>query len=148
MLRSPITSLILITALAGAYPAGAQLTTGPGLLVTPQWLAQHQHDRDLTILQVGPAAGFTAAHIAGSQFIELRDISTPFEQGKLNLEMPGESALIGAFEKRGISDKSRIVVVFDSEWVSPSARVIFTLGYLGMSQNTFLLDGGLAAWQK
>ncbi len=118
------------------------------MLVTPQWLAQHQHDKNIAILQVGPPAGFKAGHIAGSQFIQLSDISTPFQQGTLNLEMPAEATLISAFEKRGVSDGSKIVVVFDSEWVSPATRVVFTLGYLGLSANTVFLDGGLAGWQK
>jgi thiosulfate/3-mercaptopyruvate sulfurtransferase len=148
MIRMPVASLVLAAALARAHPASAQLSTGDGLLVTPQWLAHHQHDRDMVILQVGPPTHFPANHIAGSQFIELRDISTPFQPGTLNLEMPPEADLISAFEKRGVSDKSKIVVVFDSEWVSPSTRVLFTLGYLGLGANAVLLDGGLAAWQQ
>ena len=145
---APLVSFVLAASLAGAFPARAQLTTGDGLLVTPQWLAQHQHDRNLAILQIGPASGFKAGHIAGSQFISLRDLSTPFQQGTLNLEMPPEATLVSVLEKRGISDGSRIVVVFDSGWVSPSTRVVFTLGYVGLGQNTVLLDGGLAAWTK
>ena len=62
--------------------------------------------------------------------------------------LPPEPALISTLEKLGISDASKIVVVFDSEWVSPATRVVFTLGYVGLSSNTVLLDGGLAAWQK
>src|SRR6185436_2815028 len=102
------------------------------------WLAQHQHDKKLTILQVGPATGFKAGHIAGSQFLSTRDLSIPFQQGALSLEMPAEADLIAALEKKGISDESRIVVVFDSGWVTPSARVLLTLGYIRLGQNSVL----------
>lgn len=148
MMRLPVASMVLFAGLAGAYPVAAQLSTGDGLLVTPRWLAQHQHDKGIAILQVGPPGGFKVGHIAGSQFLSIRDISTPFQPGTLNLEMPPEETLLRVLEQHGISDGSRIVVVFDSEWVSPAARVVFTLGYVGLSRNTVLLDGGLAAWKQ
>jgi thiosulfate/3-mercaptopyruvate sulfurtransferase len=128
--------------------AQAQLTTGPSLLVSAEWLSQHQHDKELVILQVGPEAGYQKEHIAGSQFVQLKEFSTPFQPGTLNLEMPEEATLRAALEKHGVSDRSRVVVVFDSEWVSPSTRVLFTLGYAGLSDHAVLLDGGLAAWKK
>jgi thiosulfate/3-mercaptopyruvate sulfurtransferase len=144
----PIPSMILVASLAYAYPAAAQLTTGDGLLVSTQWLSQHQHDRDLVILQVGPEPGFQKEHIAGARFVKLNSISTPFQAGSLSLEMPPEPALRAALEQLGISDRSRIVVVFDSGWVTPSARVFLTLGYAGLSDRAVYLDGGLTAWRK
>jgi thiosulfate/3-mercaptopyruvate sulfurtransferase len=140
--------IALLLALVLVGRAHAQLTTGPSLLVTAQWLSQHQHDKDLIILQVGPEGGYQKEHIAGSQWIQLKEISTPFQPGTLSLEMPAEGALRTALEKHGISDRSHVIVVFDSEWVSPSARVLFTLGYAGLSDRAMLLDGGLAAWKK
>lgn len=148
MLRMPIATMVLVTALAGAYPVGAQLTTGDGLLVTPQWLVQHQHDKNLVILQVGPDAGYRKEHIAGARFVRLNQISTPFQAGTLSLEMPPEATLRAALEQLGISDRSRIVVVFDSGWVTPSARVFLTLGYAGLSDQAVYLDGGLTGWRK
>ncbi len=145
MRRTP-TFLLLALALTGR--AHAQLTTGPSLLVSAQWLSQHQHDRDLIILQVGPDGGYQKEHIAGSQFVQLKEFSTPFQPGTLSLEMPEEGTLRAALEKHGVSDRSHVVVVFDSEWVSPSTRVLFTLGYAGLSDRAMLLDGGLAAWRK
>ena len=131
MLRIPTPSMILagaVAAFVGASPLGAQLTTGDGLLVSSQWLAQHQHDKDLVILQVGPEPGYRKEHIAGSRFVKLNSISTPFQAGTLSLEMPPEAALRTTFEQLGISDRSRIVVVFDSGWVTPSARVFLHAG--------------------
>ena len=67
--------------------------------------------------------------------------------GVLALEMPSEAQLRTAFEQRGISNSSRIVVVADSEWDSPSTRVVLTLGYVGLGDRTVLLDGGMTAWR-
>jgi thiosulfate/3-mercaptopyruvate sulfurtransferase len=48
----------------------------------------------------------------------------------------------------GISDRSRIVVYYGKDWVSPTTRVIFTLDYAGLGPVTSLLDGGMAAWVR
>jgi thiosulfate/3-mercaptopyruvate sulfurtransferase len=144
----PVPSIVLVAALVGAYPAGAQLTTGDGLLVSTQWLSQHQHDKDLVILQVGPEPGYRKEHIASSRFVRLKDISTPFQAGSLSLEMPPDATLRTTLEQLGISDRSRVVVVFDSGWVTPSARVFLTLGYAGLSDRAVYLDGGLTEWRK
>jgi len=131
-----------------AQPLAAQLSTGPDILVTTQWLSQHQRDKDLVILQVGPEGGFRKEHIAGARFVKLSDLSTPFQPGSLSLEMPADPALRTALEKLGISDRSRVIVVFDSGWVTPSSRVFLTLGYAGLSDRAAYLDGGLTAWRK
>ena len=147
MLRAQVVSLVVFASLAGAYPASAQLTTGDGLLVNTQWLAQHQKDKDLVILTVGPESGYKKEHIAGSHFVQLNDIATKVPGG-LALEMPSEADLRSAFEKLGISDQSRIVVVFDSGWVTPASRVFLTLGYAGFANQAMYLDGGTTAWRK
>lgn len=151
MMRKLLPSMIVATAaaaLAGASPLAAQLTTGDGLLVSSQWLAQHQHDKDLVILQVGPEPGYRKEHIAGSRFVKLNQISTPFQAGTLSLEMPPDATLRTALERLGISDRSHIVVVFDSGWITPSARVFLTLGYAGLGDQAVYLYGGLTGWRK
>lgn len=148
MLRMPIVSAVVFASLVGAYPAGAQLATGDGLLVSTQWLVQHQHDKNLTILTVGPEGGYKKEHIAGSRYVKLNDISTKFQPGSLSLEMPPEAELRSVLEKLGISDQSRIVVVFDSGWVTPSSRLFLTLGYAGLANQAVYLDGGTTAWRK
>jgi thiosulfate/3-mercaptopyruvate sulfurtransferase len=95
---------------------------------------------------VGDKAEYEAGHIPGAQFIALADISTPRGQG-LALELPPVDQLKATFEKLGVTDKSRIVVYFGKDWVSPTARVFFTLDYLGLGDHTSILDGGLPAWR-
>jgi thiosulfate/3-mercaptopyruvate sulfurtransferase len=46
-----------------------------------------------------------------------------------------------------VTDKSRIVVYFSKDWVTPTTRVFFTLDYLGFGDRTSILDGGLPAWR-
>jgi thiosulfate/3-mercaptopyruvate sulfurtransferase len=150
MLRSLLrTALPLL--FAGRAVAG-QLPTGPRLLVDARSVNAQLHEPDLVILIVGPDGGYAKAHIPGSRFIKLNDLSTPMGRGRpagtLTLEMPSEVQLREAFEARGISNSSRIVVVADSEWNSLATRVVLTLGYVGLGDRTALLDGGMTAWEK
>ncbi len=50
------------------------------------------------------------------------------------------------FERLGVTDKSRIIAYFSKDWVTPTSRVYFTLDYLGLGDQTSILDGGLPAW--
>jgi thiosulfate/3-mercaptopyruvate sulfurtransferase len=62
------------------------------------------------------------------------------------LEMPTAESLRERLQKLGISNDSRIVVYYGTDWVSPSTRVVFTLDYAGLGARTALLDGGMPAW--
>ena len=116
------------------------------LIVSTEWLARHLNDDSLVLLQVGEKVEYTAGHIPGAQFITTAELSTPRGQG-LILELPGVEQLKTVFEKLGISDKSRIVVYFSKDWVTPTARIFMTLDYLGLGGRTSILDGGLPAWR-
>jgi thiosulfate/3-mercaptopyruvate sulfurtransferase len=61
--------------------------------------------------------------------------------------LPSVAQLQSTFEKFGVTDKSRIVIYFGKDWVTPTARVYFTLDYLGLGDRTSILDGGMPAWQ-
>jgi thiosulfate/3-mercaptopyruvate sulfurtransferase len=54
--------------------------------------------------------------------------------------------LKAAFEKFGVTDKSRVIVYFGKDQVTPTSRVYFTLDYLGLGDQAAMLDGGLPAW--
>ncbi len=134
-----------IIAAAAAFSA-VYAKVNSSLIVSPEWLARHLKDDSLVLLQVGDKKEYDAAHIAGAQFIELADISTPRGQG-LILELPSVDQLKVTFEKLGVADKSQIVVYFSKDWVTPTARVFMTLDYLGLGDRTSILDGGLPAWR-
>ena len=116
------------------------------MIVSTEWLARHLKDESLVLLQVGEKEEYLAGHIPGAQFIAIADISTPRGEG-LALELPPVAQLKTTFEKLGVTDKSRIVIYFSKDWVTPTARVFFTLDYLGFGDRTSILDGGLPAWR-
>src|ERR1051326_2690771 len=137
--------LLCAAILFGPSPSHAQPKVRDSMIVSPDWLAKHLNDEGLILLQVGDQKEYDAAHIRGAQYIQTSDISTPRGSG-LILELPPVDQLKATFEKFGVSDKSRIVVYFSKDWVTPTARVYFTLDYLGLGDRTSILDGGLPAW--
>ena len=143
-------ALILVIGFAPPLQATAQTKSDPrvhqSLIISTEWLAQHLNDSSIVLLQVGEKDEYLAGHIPGAQFITLADISTPRGEG-LALELPSVAQLKTTFEKLGVIDKSRIVVYFSKDWVSPTARVFMTLDYLGLGDRTSILDGGLPAWR-
>jgi thiosulfate/3-mercaptopyruvate sulfurtransferase len=148
MKRFYFTLPIIISALTLISPVQAvgrpKVENSP--IVSTDWLAKHLNDDSLVLLQVGEKDEYAAAHIPGAQFIQLTDISTPRGLG-LALELPDVAQLQSTFEKLGVSDKSRIVIYFSKDWVTPTARVFMTLDYLGLGNRTSILDGGLPAWR-
>ena len=148
-MRRPCFVLVALMLLLGFGPAVATADDNKvqsSLIVSTEWVAKHLSDESLVLLQVGDKKEYDEAHIPGAQFIKLADISTPAGQG-LMLELPSVDQLKATFEKLGVTDKSRIVVYFSKDWVTPTARVFMTLDYLGLGDRTSILDGGLPAWR-
>jgi thiosulfate/3-mercaptopyruvate sulfurtransferase len=120
------------------------------LVVTPAWLAQHLKDPNLVVLHVGLKPEYDAGHIPGAAYLNYQDLAvsdrTP---GGLTLQMLPAEDLRQRLAAAGISNSSRIVIYFAHEnaYVTPSARVIFTLDYAGLGNQVSLLDGGLDAWK-
>ncbi|MEO8682008.1 MAG: rhodanese-like domain-containing protein, partial [Vicinamibacterales bacterium] len=140
--------LAAVLAAATIFPARAA-ETRDALLVSPAWLAQHQADANLVLLHVGLKPEYDAGHIAGARYLNYTELAvsdrTP---GGLTLQMLPAEDLRQRLAAAGISNTSRIVIYFAHEnaYVSPSARVIFTLDYAGLGDQVSLLDGGLDAW--
>jgi len=141
------TLLILSLGLVASVSIAAQAPkVKESMIVTTDWLAKHLNDDNLVLLQVGEKDEYTASHIPRAQFVQIADISTPRGQG-LTLEMPPVEQLKATFEKLGLSDNSRIVIYFGKDWITPTARVFFTLDYLGFGDRTSILDGGFPVWR-
>ncbi len=117
------------------------------MLVSPAWLAARLDDPRVVIFHVGPRTEYDTAHIAGAQFIQLRDVAAP-RDSLLPLELPAPEALDSTLEARGVADDSRIVLYWGSQWVSPTTRVYLTLVWAGLGSRVSILDGGLAAWRS
>jgi thiosulfate/3-mercaptopyruvate sulfurtransferase len=137
-----IVGLVVVLALQTC----AQVNVRDSMIVSTDWLAKHLQDDSLVLFQVGDKSEYEAAHIPGAQFIQTADISTPRGSG-LVLELPPVDQVKTVFEKLGVTDRSRIVIYFGKDWITPTARVYFTLDYLGLGDRTSILDGGLPAWR-
>ena len=112
-------------------------------VVTTGWLAAHQRDRDLVLVQVLRDTSSTAEAIPGSRRLTYRDIVTTRDSN--STELPSVEALQATFERLGISNRSRVVVYAPD---APLAtRVLFTLDYMGHDRIAFL-DGGLPQWKR
>mgnify|MGYP003383275957 CR=1 FL=1 len=121
------------------------------LLVSATKLAQRLEDPGLVLLHVGDRADYTSGHIEGARHVSLADISISDRTGLgsgLTLEMPDAATLREKFMSLGISDNSRIVVYFGNAPFQSATRIVFTLDYAGLGEQTSLLDGGLAAWVR
>ncbi len=117
------------------------------LVVDAAWLKAHLNDPDLVLLHVGDKDEYAKQHIAGARFVSQQDVSVSEHTDKgLMLEMPPADDLRKRLQDLGISDKSRVVVYFGKDWVSPSTRILFTLDHAGLGDRTSLLDGGMPAW--
>jgi thiosulfate/3-mercaptopyruvate sulfurtransferase len=137
--------LTLTFLIAGTVMAGPR----QDLVVDAAWLKQHINDADLVLLHVGDKDAYAAGHIPGARFVSLNDISISDHSGHgLMLEMPPAEDLRHRLEALGISDKSRVIVYYGKDWVSPSTRVVFTLDYAGLGARASLLDGGQDAWVR
>jgi thiosulfate/3-mercaptopyruvate sulfurtransferase len=137
--------LVLVLMVAASAVAGPRQS----LVVDASWLKAHLADPDLVLLHVGDKKEYEAAHIPGARLVAQQDVSVSDHSGKgLMLEMPAAEDLRHRLEGLGISDKSRVVVYYGKDWVSPSTRVMFTLDYAGLGARSSLLDGGQEAWVR
>jgi thiosulfate/3-mercaptopyruvate sulfurtransferase len=104
-------------------PAEQKACTLPGLLVTTTWLVEHLHASDLRVVDVRPADAFAEGHIPGAVQIDLAALATV------------------------VDGVNRAVVIYDSNWGMPAARVLWTLAYYGHS-NAAVLNGGWDRWEE
>lgn len=138
---------IVVLSALGVAPAQAQAPRDR-LLITPEALAERMRAPNLVLLHVGEAETYAGEHIPGARHVTLRTLSAPqASRDELSLQMPDAAALESALEQLGISDDSEIVVYMADEWLTPAARVLYTLDYAGLGERTRLLEGGLPAWK-
>jgi thiosulfate/3-mercaptopyruvate sulfurtransferase len=144
-------ALIAATTFAAAQVPNATVHNGSSrdtLVVTPAWLAQHLHDPNLVVLQVGDKDTYDAGHIPGARFCDWMDLHVMTDPVTgLSVEMPPLSDLHDALESLGVSDGSRVIIAASGGQWSQSTRVLLTFDYAGLSNVSFL-DGGLTGWTQ
>jgi thiosulfate/3-mercaptopyruvate sulfurtransferase len=128
-----------------ALPLLAQAAVKTDMLVSGSWLADHLKDSNLVILHVAPArTGYDANHIPGARYVPFGELAVT--KDGISNELPPVADLKAVFERAGVNDNSRVILVTEGSILS-ATRAYFTLDYLGHDQ-TALLDGGMEQWLK
>jgi thiosulfate/3-mercaptopyruvate sulfurtransferase len=138
--------LATLVALVGCQPDTS--TYGPGSIVTVDWLSQNTADSTIVPIHVGSEAVFNEEHIPRASYLSFADFAIRNDSATgLRNELPPPDAMRQRLEALGVSDDSKIVVYSDNERTLFATRLLFTLDYLGLGEQSFLLDGGLVAWK-
>ncbi len=124
----------------------------PRTLVSTEWLEAHLKDPDLRILDASwylPDAGrdakaeYAAAHIPGSRFFDIDEISD--QRSSLPHMAPTPEKFISRMRAMGVGDGHQ-VVVYDGAGLLSAARVWWTFRLMGKT-DVAVLDGGFPKWQ-
>ncbi|EGG41481.1 Rhodanese-related sulfurtransferase [Candidatus Nitrosarchaeum limnium SFB1] len=114
------------------------------MLVSIDWLKEHQSDNDIVILDTRPKTMFLYGHITKSQSLTLDQVIA-FDQYGSNLVLD-EKKISELFGSLGIDDSKTVLLIGES--MDPSvARIAWTFLYFG-HEKTFLLDTNVMALQK
>ncbi len=111
------------------------------------WLKDNLDRDDLVLFHVGPEDEYNNKHIPGAQLVGRVDYTFSSEDETHVYDLPSVEKLKAFLESKGVNDGDTIVIYVGTNWVSPTTRLYFTLDYLGLGDNTFLLDGGLPLWE-
>ena len=124
--------------------AGALLVpSADSLLISPAWLAAHQADADLVVVEVAmDRDAYDRGHLPGARWLNPHLL---IKDGPPGTELPSVERIDSVLESLGINDRSRIVYYGDT-WMTP--RVFLALEYVGLGDHASLLDGGLPAWRE
>ena len=138
---------ILTTALLALVPFFLSAQSFESIFISPAWLAEHLEDEDLVIFHVETKDNYDSAHIPGAQFISMREYVTSTTDS-IYTEMPPTIYLDSLIRARGVSNDSKVILYYGGERFAATYRLYFTFDYLGLSENVFILDGGLKSWVK
>jgi len=114
------------------------------MLVSIDWLKEHQSDPDIVILDTRPKTMFLYGHVAKSQSLTLDQV-IQFDQYGSNLVLD-EKKISELFSSIGIDNSKTVILVGDS--MDPSAaRIAWTFLYFG-HEKVFLLNANVTTLQK
>jgi thiosulfate/3-mercaptopyruvate sulfurtransferase len=131
--------------LAFGLLAGVSISARGQVLVTTEWLATRLKDPSLVIIHSSPQkTDYDAGHVPGARFLAWQAYTT--QRDGLSTEMRDVAQIDSALEALGVSDGSRIVITGGP--LTTTARLYFTLDYLGLGDRVSLLDGGIDAWRE
>ena len=138
---------LLFSLLAGLPGLCSAYAADQPILVSPQWVHEHQNDPALVILQVNYfRLDYEKEHIAGARFLWPDWLAPDSPEGSFNVPDPQRATAV--LQRLGISKDSRVVLCHIRNEVSVTARMFLTLEQLGLRGRVSYLDGGLEAWKK
>jgi thiosulfate/3-mercaptopyruvate sulfurtransferase len=140
-LAAAFASLALIASIASAQNAP--------VLVTADWLSKNlSNPRVVVIHAAGQRPDYDAGHIPGSRWIPWNAYTVSAQQGQpgLSTQLPAPEALDSILEIAGVSDDSHVIV--SGGPVQSSARLFYTLEYMGLAGRVSFLDGGIDGWRE
>ncbi len=133
---------LLMAAFAASLSAQDQ-----SILVTSQWLNDHQQDANVVIVQVTFLKfEYDNEHIAGARYLWPALLAPDSPYGNYNAPDPKKATEI--LQELGISNDSHVVLYHVRNEVSVTARMFLTLENLGMRGKVSFLNGGMDAWKK
>lgn len=115
------------------------------ILVSPEWLMERINDENLVIFDIDNEKGYKKGHIPEAQLLLWKEYT--FGDETHIFDLPDDQQLKELFENKGVNNESTIVLYVQDNLIPMMTRVYFTLDYLGLSSNTYLLDGGLVQWR-
>lgn len=121
-----------------------RVDTLPGLVVEPDWLAERLEAQDLRLIDLRPIDAYREGHIPGAVQLDLAALTTTVD-GVEGIVL-GPDAYAAVMGQLGV-DEDRAVVLYDSNWGMPAARVAWTLLYYG-HPNAAILNGGWDRWEE
>ena len=139
-------TLAFCMALLVAGCSSQRKLTDHTVLISPAWLQDHLGDPDLLLLHAGTAEIYDSVHIPGARLI----IPSRFtvDTDSIRYEMPPEDSIAALLREAGVNNDSRVVLYYeDREYLTRTARVFVTMDRVGLGNRTYVLNGGLPAWQ-
>ena len=138
--------LLVAASFADAGVLAAQPVGTPSI-ATPQQAAALLDQPGVVVLHVGDKDDYDREHLPRARYLDMRALYPPPAPGQLTLQVPSATELEARLEALGISDTSAVLVYMGKGSVPQTTRVVFTLDYAGLGGQTFVIDGGLAAWK-
>jgi thiosulfate/3-mercaptopyruvate sulfurtransferase len=115
-------------------------------IVSVEWLLEHKNDPDLVILHVSYIISeYQREHIEGARFLWTGSLSNSTPEGN-SVPLPVTS-MKKTLQKLGISNHSEIVLTFMNGNLILTCRMYMILDYLGLGDQTCILNGGVDAWK-
>ena len=121
--------------------------TDQGILVSTDWLQSQLDDPSIIVLHAGTEEGYDTLHIPGARLIFPGDFVV--SNDSMSNELPAMDSVVNMLKRAGVNKDSRIVLCYENErLISRTARVFLTLTHAGLADRTYVLNGGLPAWQE